>query len=75
MTFTEIRKLAAIWDSYGAQPIDPRVIECAEEWVRWLGGSRHWQIVPCSDGSIHLERHADGFDLEFSIRLAQEPAK
>jgi hypothetical protein len=68
-----IEKLEANWDSYGAKPIDQ---ECLEH-AHWLMSHmpNWWTAVPCADGSIQLERHSGGIDLELHIsRAAQETA-
>lgn len=63
-----LAKLEENWDSYGAKPIDPNVLEHAN-YILWAMPS-WWTPVPCSDGSIQLERHAGGMDFEFTISRA-----
>jgi len=53
------------WDSYGARPIDQRAIDRAVLMLDSLQGN--WQAVPCSDGSVQLELHEGGFDIEITI--------
>jgi hypothetical protein len=60
------------WDSYGAKPMDKDVIAKAREmWNRAMQYGERWHAVPGSDGSIQLERHEDGCDIEITIRKAQ----
>jgi hypothetical protein len=65
-----LRDLKANWDSYGALPIDERCIQKAYQLWKELDGG--WQAVPCSDGSVQLEQHSGGFDIEIQIRAAQQ---
>ncbi len=67
-----LRDLKANWDSYGAASLDERVIQKAYELWRQLVG--HWDVVPGSDGSIQLEQHRDGFDIEVLITSVSEDA-
>lgn len=70
--YPQLAALAALeenWDSYGARPIDPRCIEYALFFIQTMPPGT-WTPVPCSDGSIQLERHAGGMDLELSISVA-----
>lgn len=66
--FEMLRGLKVNWDSYGAPPIDDRCIQRAYEIWRELSGP--WQVVPCSDGSVQLEQHSRGFDIEILVRSA-----
>ena len=63
----DIAALEANWDSYGAVPIDRRCLEHALFFMKNMG---MWTPVPCSDGSIQLERHAGGMDMELHISVA-----
>lgn len=65
------------WDSYGAKPLDKAVIERAREvWGRAMCYGERWQAVPGSDGSIQLELHEDGWDIEIHIsKSAQQQGK
>lgn len=64
-----LRDLKQDWDSYGAAPIDERVIQKAYEIWRQVSGS--WSVVPMSNGGVQLEQHRDGFDIEIIIERAQ----
>lgn len=62
------RVLKRGWDSYDGSAISPKAIEAAKDLVRKLGSG--WTPVPGSDGSVQLERHADGLDIEIYINEA-----
>lgn len=64
----EMRHLLPNWDSYGAKMIDRAAIAKAQEILPQLSGD--WRAVPCSDGSVQLELHAGGFDIEVHISNA-----
>lgn len=64
----ELAALGANWDSYGAKPIDSRCIEHAS-YLMWIM-PQWWTPVPCADGSLQLEMHTGGMDVEMSIRVA-----
>jgi hypothetical protein len=66
----DLAKLEANWDSYGAVPIDPLCLEHASFFILAMPPSM-WTPVPCSDGSVLLERHAGGVDMELHISRAQ----
>lgn len=69
--FRELAALESNWDSYGAVVINPECIRKARELYYRQHGD--WSIVPCSDGSVQLEQHVDGFDIEILIsRSAKE---
>ena len=64
-------RLKENWDSYGAKPLDKEVIAKARDtWRRVMQYGERWQAVPSSDGSIQLERHEDGWDIEVTISKA-----
>lgn len=65
----QMRHLEANWDSYGAVPIDGEAIKKALAMLDILQGP--WSAVPCSDGSVQLEQHSDGFDIEVQISSAE----
>lgn len=69
MKFIDMAKLEANWDSYGAAPIDPDCIARASELAQLLGPDK-WTAVPVNDGSVQLEQHCDGFDIEILISKA-----
>lgn len=53
------------WNSYGGKPIDPLAIFWAKAVLSRLGDG--WTPVPCSDGSVQLEWHNAGVDMEMVI--------
>jgi hypothetical protein len=62
--YDRLDDLAALkpgWDSYGAHAISPSAIEHARKLLRGFA------VVPCCDGSLQLELHALGLDLEIYI--------
>lgn len=65
----EMRHLLPNWDSYGASMIDRAAIAKAQELLPTLLPGP-WQAVPCSDGSVQLEFHAGGFDIEIHVSNA-----
>ena len=65
----EMRHLFPNWDSYGAKMIDRAAIAKAQELLPTLPPGEWW-AVPCSDGSVQLELHAGGFDIEIHISNA-----
>jgi hypothetical protein len=69
----EMRHLLANWDSYGAKMIDGAVIAKAQELLPTLLPG-DWWAVPGSDGSVQLELHANGFDIEIHVSNATQNA-
>jgi hypothetical protein len=68
-----MRHLPANWDSYGAKMIDRGAINKAQALASKLVGP--WDACPVHDGSVQLEQHADGYDIEIVISNAnQQPA-
>jgi hypothetical protein len=63
-----MRWLEHNWDSYGGREINRDCINKAIETATKLDG--HWQPVPLGDGSVQLEQHEGGFDIEITIRAA-----
>ncbi len=61
----DLLSLGANWDSYGSRPIDPACAIRARNIWRRLSGQ--WHVVPCSDGSVQLEQHVGGFDIEITV--------
>jgi len=71
----DIASLELDWDGYGAGPPSPKTIALAKragEWMMEEFGLPH--VVPVGDGSILLEWHGDGFDLELELRMSNERA-
>jgi hypothetical protein len=64
----EMRRLEPNWDSYGAPVIDRAAIRQAQELLPRLPGA--WEAVPCVDGSVQLEQHEGGLDIEIVISRA-----
>lgn len=64
-TLWQMRHLERGWDSYDARTIDGGAIQKALALLNYLPGE--WQAVPVSDGSVQLEQHCDGLDVEISI--------
>jgi hypothetical protein len=60
-----MRHLERGWDSYDACTIADSAIQKALALLNFLPGE--WQAVPVSDGSVQLEQHCDGLDVEISI--------
>lgn len=71
---SELGDLEEDWDSYGAQPIDPRCAVTAAEIILNLMDSEMPapSIVPTTGGGVQLEWHRAGADLEIEI---QSPTK
>lgn len=65
----QMRTLEPNWDSYGAPPVDERAINKALKLIDLLEGP--WSAVPCVDGNVQLEQHADGFDIEIQVGVAR----
>jgi len=64
--FVDLFTLPHNWDSYGAGPIDPRVVHDAMNLTNSLLGptSPAPRVVPLSSGGVQLEWHRQGIDLE-----------
>jgi hypothetical protein len=65
----ELRELRKDWDSYGAAPVSPVMIGAAYELLQQIVPARvpMPSIVPTSNGSVQIEWHTHGIDLE--VRL------
>ena len=57
MTAEEIKALPKNWDSYGADPIDPALVDRAAQFLA------RCHMVPSGDGSMNLEWHTHGVHL------------
>lgn len=68
----DMRKLGARWDSYQAKPIYDECINRANDLLDILPGDG-WEAVPCADGSVQLEQHRHGIDIEIHVSKACTP--
>jgi hypothetical protein len=68
-TAKRLSKLPENWDSYGAEPVDPELIEYGLSRLNELTTSQTPlpAMVPTSHGGIQLEWHCRGIDLEIRI--------
>ena len=66
----EFYQLKEGWDSYSGKPISHRAIDWAKVLLGRLGPG--WTPVPCSDGSVQLEFHEQGVDIEIVVSQSQE---
>lgn len=66
----QLLSLGANWDSHGARPIDPQLPLAALRLLASVirNGSPPPEVVPTSRGTIQLEWHRDGVDLEIDVR-------
>ncbi len=66
----ELLKLEKGWDTYDADPPSPKVVDMAAK----LGAALATVIdddlyyVPCGDGSVQIEYHSLGWDIECLIQ-------
>ena len=65
----KLKRLEADWNGYGAEPINPRIIESSQQFIRSLHNQLRVlpQVVPMTQGRLQLEWH-DGtrsLELEF----------
>lgn len=65
----ELGRLQPGWDSYGARPISAMARKATYELLQQLASPRTPQpaLVPTSDGSIQIEWHTKGIDLEIRV--------
>jgi hypothetical protein len=73
--FADLLTLPLNWDSYGAGPIDPRLVQEAMDFMNKLLGpsSPAPRVVPLSSGGLQLEWHRNGVDLEVLFDQGEEP--
>lgn len=71
--FQSLLDLQPNWDSYGAKRINLACVQKAYEIWRQLAGI--WLPVPHSDGTVGLEQHQGGFDIEIDVDLSLPPEK
>lgn len=75
---SSVERIAALepnWDSYGAPRIDSRCLDAAVKLWESIPGTDEWTLVPCSNGGVQLERHANGLDYEYMISPAPSGEK
>lgn len=65
------RHLPLGWNSYGAPMIDRVAISAAQQLLLRGLPAGNWQAVPCPDGSVQLELHEGGIDIEISVSNAR----
>ncbi|HRQ73240.1 MAG TPA: hypothetical protein PLU35_09455 [Phycisphaerales bacterium] len=72
----EILGLRSNWDSYGAKPIDSTAAVAALMWLYGIDrpGLPAPSVVPVPDGSVQLEWHMHGIDLEVCFQPTGESA-
>jgi hypothetical protein len=68
----DLRVLRKDWDSYGAAPVSPVMIGAAYELLQQIAPAKvpMPSIVPTSDGSVQIEWHTHGIDLEVRLLSA-----
>jgi hypothetical protein len=68
----ELRDLRKNWDSYGAEPVSPAMIGAAYELLQQIAPAKvpMPSIVPTSNGSVQIEWHTRGIDLEVRLLSA-----
>ncbi len=73
--FVDLRTLPRNWDSYGASPIDQKIIQSALDLINVLLGptSPAPRVVPMSSGGLQLEWHPDSIDLEVVFDRDEQP--
>ena len=69
--FQSLLDLQPNWDSYGAKRINRECVQKAYEIWKQLAGT--WLPFPHSDGTVGLEQHQGGFDIEIDVDLSQSP--
>jgi hypothetical protein len=75
-TWEELESLEANWDSYKANPIDPRAIATGRMVERVLIECQPPQFFPSSDGGVSFElwlnRPDEGINVSLSIEISPE---
>jgi hypothetical protein len=73
--FVDLRTLPQNWDSYGASPIDPKVVHDAMNLINGVlrPTSPNPRVVPLSNGGLQLEWHRQGIDLEVVFDRDEQP--
>lgn len=68
-----LKTLERGWDSYQGEPIDHPTLDKAVAFALLLApeiSSYTPALVPCSDGSVQVEWHAEGWDVELWVQRA-----
>lgn|ERR1022692_238130 len=67
--FADILELGSGWNSYSAQPVDPRAVETAGSLLACImaPSTPTPVIVPTVRGGLQLEWHKNGLDIEISV--------
>lgn len=60
-SWEQLKALQKNWDSYGADPLDPSIVDNAKLFLERA------QAVPCCDGSVQIEWHTHDIDLEITF--------
>lgn len=73
--FVDLRTLPQNWNSYGASPIDPKVVQEAMNLMNGILSptSPAPRVVPLSSGGLQLEWHRQGIDLEVVFDREEQP--
>ena len=68
----QLLQLASNWDSYRARPLDPRAALAAFELLLNImrPGAPMPSVVPTPRGTVQIEWHINGVDLEIDVRSA-----
>ncbi|SRR6266436_4957296 len=66
----DVMTLRSDWNSYGARPIEFSNLQAAVDLLKWImrPNTPSPIIMPTSDGSLQLEWHERGLDLEIRVR-------
>ena len=69
---TDLTQLPPNWDSYGAAPVDPRVVKIAEGLIEWfaIDDMPPLDLFATSDGGVQLEWHLRRVNAEINISLS-----
>ena len=73
--FVDLLTLPVNWDSYGAGPIDTKIIQRALDSLDSLmrASTPAPRVVPLSSGGLQVEWHRKGIDLEIVFDKGEEP--
>ena len=67
--FHEITTLPHGWDGYSGEPVSKQCAHFAKSMLEqlWVDGVPPPSIVPGSDGSLQVEWHRNGYDVELDV--------